>query len=66
MSEILARSQRLRENMTLENLFALICSDEKKVAARYLKGEMEYAITYGEYKARAFACAAALRFSSTT
>ena len=61
LSEILARSQRLRENMTLENLFALICSDEKKVAARYLKGEMEYAITYGEYKARAFACAAALR-----
>ena len=45
LSEILDRSQRLRENMTLENLFALICSDEKKVAARYLKGEMEYAIT---------------------
>ena len=61
MSNVLARSEQLRENMTLQNLFDLICREEGKVAARYLEGDEERAVTFGEYKARAFACAAYLR-----
>ena len=61
MSEVLARSNQLRENMTLQNLFSILCADGDKVAARYLDGDEEKAITYGEYKERTFACAAMLR-----
>lgn len=61
MSDVLARSQKLRENMTLENLFEIICGQEDKVAARYLEGDEERAITYAEYKKQTYACAAALR-----
>ena len=53
MSEILERSARLREKMTLENLFKIICSSGDKVAARYLEGDEEKTITYAEYKHRA-------------
>ena len=35
MSEVLARSQKLRENMSLQNLFELISGDEDRVAARF-------------------------------
>ncbi|MBE5782972.1 MAG: aminotransferase class I/II-fold pyridoxal phosphate-dependent enzyme [Clostridiales bacterium] len=61
VSEILKRSQLLRENMTLENLFNLCCSNEEAVAARYLEGDEERAITYREYKQKTYAVAAALR-----
>lgn len=61
MSEVLTRSEKLRQNMTLENLFEIICGQGEKVAARYLEGNEERIITYAEYKERAFACAAALR-----
>ena len=61
MSEVLARSQKLRENMSLQNLFELISGDEDRVAARYLEKDEEKAITFGEYRKQAFACAAALR-----
>lgn len=61
MSEILARSKKLQQQKTLENLFCLICAQEEKVASRYLQGETECTITYGEYKARAYACAAQLQ-----
>ncbi|MBQ4075041.1 MAG: aminotransferase class I/II-fold pyridoxal phosphate-dependent enzyme [Clostridia bacterium] len=54
MSEILERSARLREKMTLENLFKIICSSGDKVAARYLEGDEEKTITYAEYKHRAY------------
>ena len=61
MSAVLDRSEKLRENMTLENLFALITGEKDRVAARYLEKDEERAITFGEYRERAFACAAALR-----
>ena len=61
MSEVLARSEKLREKMTLLNLFELISGDQDKVAARYLEGNEEKAITYGEYREKTFACAALLR-----
>ena len=61
MSEVLARSEKLRENMTLQNLFELISGDTERVAARYLDRGEEKAVTFGEYRERAFACAAALR-----
>ena len=61
MSEVLIRSEKLRENMTLENLFEIICGQGDKVAARYLEGDEERTITYAEYKERTYACAAALR-----
>ena len=61
MSEVLARSERLRENMTLENLFEIISGDGEKVAARYLDGNEEKEITYAEYRRRVFACGKMLR-----
>ncbi|MBQ9264364.1 MAG: aminotransferase class I/II-fold pyridoxal phosphate-dependent enzyme [Clostridia bacterium] len=61
MSEVLARSEKLRENMTLENLFELISGEKDRVAARYLEKDEEKTITFGEYRERTFACAALLR-----
>ena len=61
MSDVLARSARLRENMTLENLFHIICSSGDQVAARYLEGDEERQITYAEYEQKAYAIAAFLR-----
>ena len=61
MSEVLARSEKLRENMTLKNLFEILCADEEKVAARYLEGDEEKAVTYAEYRGKTYACAAYLR-----
>ena len=60
MSDVLARSARLREQMTLRNLFDLITEREDQTAARYLEKDEEKAITFGEYRQRAFACGAAL------
>ena len=57
MKEILARSKNLQQNMTMENLFSIICSNPDKVAARYLEGDEEKAITYAQYKAKAMAFA---------
>ncbi len=57
MKEILARSKNLQQNMTLENLFSIICSNPDKVAARYLEGDEEKAITYAQYKEKAMAMA---------
>ena len=61
MSEVLARSDRLRENMTLQNLFEIISGDEERIAARYLEKGEEKAITYREYRARTFACSSLLQ-----
>ena len=61
MNEILLRSQQLQKDMTLENLFGIICDQGDKVAARYLEGDAERTITYSQYKRRAFSCAAFLR-----
>ena len=61
MSEVLARSEKLREKMTLQNLFEIISGEGDKVAARYLDGGEEKAITYAEYRERTFAAAALLR-----
>ncbi len=57
MKEILLRSKNLQQNMTLENLFSIICSNPEKVAARYLEGDTEKQITYREYAGHAKACA---------
>ena len=61
MSEVLARSEKLREKMTLQNLFELICGDGGKVAARWLEKDAEKSVTFAEYKAKSFAVAAMLR-----
>ena len=61
MSEVLARSEKLREKMTLENLFGLISGDESRTAARYLEDGEEKTIAYGEYRQKTFAAAALLR-----
>ena len=61
MSEVLARSEKLREKMTLQNLFELICGDGGKVAARWLEKDAEKSVTFAEYKAKSFAVAALLR-----
>ncbi len=34
MSEVLARSNQLREDMTLQNLFEIITGEEDRIAAR--------------------------------
>ena len=57
MSIILDRSARLREKMTLENLYEIICQDQDRAAARYLEGEEERVITYEEYDRRVRSCA---------
>ena len=61
MSEVLARSEKLREDMSLKNLFEIISGDGEKVAARYLENGEEKAITYAQYRERTFACAAGLK-----
>ena len=61
MSDVLARSDKLRENMTLQSLFEIISGEENKTAALYLDGGEEKRISYGEYRSRTFACAALLR-----
>ena len=61
MSEVLARSEKLREKMTLQNLFERICGDGGKVAARWLEKDEEKSVTFAEYKAKSFAVAAMLR-----
>ena len=61
MSAVLDRSRKLRDNMTLENLFELISEDKDKIAARYLDKDEEMTVTFGQYRERAFACGAMLR-----
>ena len=61
MSEVLARSEKLREKMTLQNLFHLICGDGSKVAARWLEKDEEKSVTFAEYEAKTYAVAAFLR-----
>ena len=61
MSEVLTRSEKLREKMTLENLFGLICGDGSKVAARWLERDEEKSITFAEYEAKTYNTAALLR-----
>ena len=57
MKEILLRSQNLQQNMTLENLFSIICSAPEKVAARYMEGQEDKEINYAQYKAMSLSCA---------
>ena len=61
MSEVLARSEKLREKMTLENLYGLITGEGDRVAARYLEGKEEKIITFAQYRERVKATAALLR-----
>lgn len=61
MSRVLDRSAKLRENMSLENLFNIVCSSGDKVAARYLEGDEERQITYADYEKNTYATAAFLR-----
>ena len=61
MADVLARSARLREKMTLQNLYEITTENGDQVAARYLEGGEEKQITYAEYRLRTDACAALLR-----
>ena len=58
MSNVLDRTERLRANMTLENLFSIITENEDAVAAHYIRDGEEKSITYGDYRRRSFAAAA--------
>ena len=60
MSNVLDRTERLRANMTLENLFSIITENEDAVAAHYIRDGEEKSITYGDYRRRSFAAAAYL------
>ena len=57
MKEILLRSKKLQQNMTLENLFSIACSNPEKVAARYREGNIDREINYAQYRAQALAAA---------
>lgn len=61
MENLKDRSARLQKSMTLKNLFSIIFSDDSAVAARYLEGDTEKTVTYGQYREKAFAIAKALR-----
>ena len=61
MDNLKTKSARLQKSMTLENLFSIIFSDGSAVAARYLEGDAEKTITYGEYRDKSFAVADALQ-----
>ena len=52
MADVLARSARLREKMTLQNLYEITTENGDQVAARYLEGGEEKQITYAEYRLR--------------
>lgn len=56
--DILSRSRQLNNEPTLQQLFELSVSAPDLIAARYLEGDKEIALTYGECKQRAldYAC----------
>ena len=57
MKEILLRSKTLQQDMTLKNLFSIICSAPEKVAARYQEAGEDKEITYGRYEQMSMSCA---------
>ena len=61
MSDVLARSEKLREKMTLRNLFDIITGEGDRVAALYLENGEEKTITYAQYREKVYAVAALLQ-----
>ncbi|MHC1787108.1 MAG: aminotransferase class I/II-fold pyridoxal phosphate-dependent enzyme [Christensenellales bacterium] len=59
--DIIARSQALKGDMTLRNLFDLTVGGGDLVAARWLEGDEEKALTFGAYRAMTMDYAAFLR-----
>lgn len=58
--DVSAVTQRLRADKSLETLFSVIRSYDDEVAARWLEGDRECAITYADLCSRADNCASAL------
>lgn len=48
-TDITARCEALRRDMTLENIYALTNADPSRVAAHYLEGDEEKTITFAQY-----------------
>lgn len=61
MSDIAAKSQALRQDMSLQNLFRLTSDYGDRIAARYLEGDEEKSVTYAQYERLTCARAAYLR-----
>ena len=59
-TDITARCEALRQDMTLKNIYALTNENPDRVAAHYLDGNEEKSITFGQYEGRVKAYAAYL------
>ena len=49
-TDISARCEALRQDMTLEKIFQLTCENPERVAAHWLEGDEERFATFGDYK----------------
>ncbi len=58
--DISARSQALRQDMSMRTLYDITTSEQDLVAARWLEGDEERSLTFGDYRAQTMACAAYL------
>ncbi len=59
--DIAARSEALKRDMTLANLFRISVQDGALVAARWLEGDEEKALSYAQYEVMTYSYAAHLR-----
>lgn len=49
-TDIVARCDALRGEMTFENIFRLTCENPERIAAHWLEGDTEHSLTFGEYQ----------------
>ena len=59
--DIAARSEALRKDMTMANLFAITVSEGDLVAARWLEGDEEKSLTFAQLREQTMAYGAYLR-----
>ena len=60
-TDIVGRSNQLRQDMTLKNLFTIICAEGNRPASHWLQGETDGLYTYGDLKQKSLDYAAYLR-----
>ena len=53
VTDISARCETLRQDMTLQNIFNLTVENPERIAAHWLENDQEKSMTFGEYKQRA-------------
>ncbi len=59
--DIIARSNALRSDKTMKNLFEITCSDEQLIASHWLEGDEEKSLDFGQYRKLAMDYGAYLR-----